>query len=75
MVPSSTPTERRPSHEPTLYCVNCKHASRINGDWILEVHTDHLDYECPECGTTIDSRRGAALTTRSNGVLRPDSAD
>jgi len=76
MVSSNTSPERQPSHKASLYCLNCNHASRINGDWIIEVHTDHLDYECPECGTTIDSRReSATLTTQSSGVLQPDSAD
>lgn len=76
MVPSNTFSERQPSHKATLYCTNCNHSSRINGDWIIEVHTNRLDYECPECGTTIDSRRdGTALTAQSGGVLRPDTTD
>lgn len=76
MIPSNTFSERQPSHKASLYCTSCNHASRINGDWIINVHTDHLDYECPECGTTIDSRRdGEALTTQSGGLLQPDSAD
>lgn len=76
MAPSHTAFERQPSHEATLHCTNCHHASRINGDWIIEVHVDSLDCECPECGTTLDSRRDrAALTSQSSGVLRPDSAD
>ena len=76
MVPSNIPSERQPPHKATLYCTDCGHASRINGDWIIEVHADRLDYECPECGTTIDSRRdGPALTSQSDGVLRPGTAD
>lgn len=76
MVSSNTPPERRPSHEARLCCADCDRASLINGDWIIEVHADRLDYECPECGTTIDSRRdGAALASQSSGVLQPDGAE
>lgn len=76
MVPSNTPAERQPSHKATLYCTNCNHASRINGDWLIDVHTDHLDYECPECGTRINSRRDeAALATQSSRALQPRSTD
>ena len=56
MVPDNNPSERQPSHKATLYCPNCTHESRINGDWIIHVLSTHLDYECPECGKTIESR-------------------
>jgi len=56
MVPANNLSERQPSHKATLYCPNCKHENRINGDWIIQVHSSHLDYECPECGDTIESR-------------------
>jgi len=76
MTPSTSPDERMPSRKATLYCPDCDHASRINGDWLIHVRADHLDYECPECGTTINSRRdGAALTSRSNGSLRRGIGD
>ena len=64
-------TERQPSERATLYCRNCNRSGRINGDWILEVHADHLGYECPDCGTIIDSRRDeSALNSQSSGALR-----
>lgn len=56
MVPSNNHPERQLPHKATLYCPNCTHESRINGDWIIHVHSTHLDYECPECGHTIESR-------------------
>lgn len=68
---SNTHDERLPIHKATLYCPTCKHASRINGDWIIHVHPNYLEYECPECGEMIDSRPGgAALTIQSEGALR-----
>ena len=48
--------ERQLPHKATLYCPRCTHASRINGDWVIEIHEDYLDYECPECGHTVESR-------------------
>lgn len=72
---SNNDAERQPSHKATLYCTDCDHASRINGDWIIQVHTDYLDYECPECGTTINSRQQADLTTQSGGMLQFDPAE
>jgi len=52
-----------------LYYTNCDHANSINGGWILHVHTDHRDYECPDGGTMLDSRAGAsALTTQSHAL-------
>lgn len=56
MVPSNNHAERQLPHKATLYCPNCEHESRINGDWIIHVHSNHLDYECPECGYVIESR-------------------
>jgi predicted RNA-binding Zn-ribbon protein involved in translation (DUF1610 family) len=75
MVPSKSPTEQRPPHEATLYCTDCDHTSRINGNWIIEVHADYVGYECPECGTTIDSRRNRAdLISQSGGTLQFEDA-
>ncbi len=56
MVSSSNPPERQLPHKATLFCPSCTHESRVNGDWILHVHAASLDYECPECGETIESR-------------------
>jgi rubredoxin len=76
MAPSNTSAERQPPLKATLYCPDCKHASHINGDWIIEVHADYLDYECPECGTIIESRGdGTSLSTQSDGRVRPGLSD
>lgn len=56
MVPANNHSERQPSHKATLYCPDCTHEGRINGDWIIHIHAAHLDYECPECGEKIQSR-------------------
>lgn len=59
-----------------LSCPTCNRANLINGDWLIHVHPDSLAYECPECGTTIDSRHdGAALITQSGGSLQFGSRD
>jgi len=64
-------SQRLSDQKATLYCTNCNHTSRINGDWIIHIHAASLDYECPRCGTTIDSRlEEADLTTQSDGALQ-----
>lgn len=74
MVSSNDHAERQPSHEATLDCLGCGQTHLINGGWILTVHADSLGYECPTCGTTVDSRSGrTALTDQSGGALRPGS--
>ena len=56
MLPSNGSTEHQPSHKATLYCPNCQHESPVDGDWVVLAHPTSLDYECPECGYTIESR-------------------
>jgi predicted RNA-binding Zn-ribbon protein involved in translation (DUF1610 family) len=59
-------TEHKPTGKTTLYCPECGHKSTINGDWTVRVLVDSTTYECPDCGTTIDSRptRGSLATGR-----------
>jgi predicted RNA-binding Zn-ribbon protein involved in translation (DUF1610 family) len=76
MAPSNTHVERQPSHKATLYCPSCGHASRINGDWILQVHPTYLDYECPECGEILESRStGSKMITHGKEGLQLTDAD
>jgi predicted RNA-binding Zn-ribbon protein involved in translation (DUF1610 family) len=70
MTSSTLTTERQPADKATLYCPECSHESRINGDWIIHVLTDSLTYECPNCETAIDSRQNQKeLTAGSGGLL------
>lgn len=67
---TSTP-ERQLPDKATLYCPDCGHESRINGDWLIHVHADSLTYECPNCGAVIDSRQNQQeLIDGSNGSLQ-----
>ena len=76
MAPSNEAPDRRPSRTATLHCPSCTHESPVNGGWILHVRTDTLEYECPNCGATIDSRRAeSALTTQSGRPRRAGGAD
>lgn len=70
MTPSTSSAERQPPDKTTLYCPECGHESRINGDWVIHVLADSLIYECPNCGAVIDSRQDqAVLAERSGGSL------
>jgi len=76
MAPSTSTTEPQPIDKATLYCPECGHDSRINGDWIIHVLTDSLTYECPDCGSVIDSRRNEKeLTAGSDGSLQFATGD
>jgi predicted RNA-binding Zn-ribbon protein involved in translation (DUF1610 family) len=64
-------TERKPSDEATLSCSECGHESRINGDWLIDILDDSLNYECPQCGTAINSRlHQRELAEKSGGSLQ-----
>lgn len=71
MPPSIHTREQQPAHKATLFCPDCGHESRINGDWLIQVHTASTSYECPACGTIIDTRRHQQeLTDGSDGSLQ-----
>jgi DNA-directed RNA polymerase subunit RPC12/RpoP len=67
---ASTP-ERQPSDTAMLSCSECGHVGRINGDWLIDILDDSLNYECSQCETAINSRRDQReLTDKSSGSLR-----
>jgi predicted RNA-binding Zn-ribbon protein involved in translation (DUF1610 family) len=63
---TSTP-EPQPPDKATLYCPECGHESRINGDWLIHVLANSLTYECPRCGAVIDSRRDQRELAEASG--------
>lgn len=54
-VPASK-TDPPSASKVTLYCFDCGHESPIEGDWEIRLHGDGVDYDCPECSTTITTR-------------------
>ena len=71
MMSSISTSERQPPDKATLYCPECSHESRINGDWVIHVLADSLTYECPSCGAVIDSRlQQQELAEGSDGSLQ-----
>lgn len=76
-VPFSNRTpDQKPPRKATLYCFNCDHESLIKGDWTVRANGDRVDYECPECETTITTRRRPdELTVSSEGVVRYSRSD
>lgn len=56
-------SERDVPSKPTLFCPDCGHRSRSDGDWrVVESHSDAY-YLCPDCG--------AELTVRPEFPSRP----
>lgn len=73
---SSTTVFSQQSAKTMLYCPTCDYASRINGDWIIHINAESVDYECPNCETIIETRRDESeLTTRHEGGLQFSNAD
>ncbi|WP_436935920.1 hypothetical protein [Halovenus marina] len=76
MTTNTPSTEHLPPDKTTLYCPNCGHASRIDGDWLVDVRANQVDYECPDCGTTVSSRPdSAAVATQPGGAMECCNAD
>jgi predicted RNA-binding Zn-ribbon protein involved in translation (DUF1610 family) len=40
----------------TLFCLNCDHQSRVDGDWQVLRENRTVHYICPDCGTEIAVR-------------------
>ncbi|WP_081655584.1 hypothetical protein [Halopiger goleimassiliensis] len=40
----------------TLFCLECDHASPVDGDWVCRPSGDAVAYVCPVCSTTITER-------------------
>jgi len=39
-----------------LFCPECGHESRIDGDWTVHEDGAREVYECPDCGATVSDR-------------------
>jgi transcription elongation factor Elf1 len=53
MTVSRKPSNRDVPPKTTLFCPNCDHQDRMDGDWhvVRKNHTAH--YICPDCETEI----------------------
>lgn len=40
----------------TLFCPDCDHQSRVDGDWHVVETARNIRYLCPDCGTEITVR-------------------
>ncbi len=50
--PDDEPPDGPPA-KATLFCRTCGHASRLDGDWLVDKGTDDYRVVCPECGTVV----------------------
>jgi hypothetical protein len=41
----------------TLFCPDCDHSSRFDGDWRVVETGRGLSYRCPDCGVELTTRR------------------
>ena len=55
--PATATDERTPARrKSTLFCWECDHASPIDGDWVRQLRDRHVEYNCPDCETTLAKR-------------------
>lgn len=59
-VRTASPTPSPSPSKATLFCPDCDHRSRFDGDWDV-VETDRRRrYLCPECGVAVTDRPASA---------------
>ena len=55
-----SPTDSRTEHDvpakATLFCPDCGHQSRYDGDWAVVERRDSTHYRCPDCHTQVTTR-------------------
>lgn len=49
-------SEAAPQRKGVLFCPDCRHESRLEGDWIVREDDDRTVYECPVCDATVTTR-------------------
>jgi predicted RNA-binding Zn-ribbon protein involved in translation (DUF1610 family) len=54
MTRNSSTADSRP--KATLFCPDCGHESRSDGDWVRVDRAEHVHYLCPDCDTDITVR-------------------
>lgn len=62
--PGSSDDEPRnsgPAAKATLFCRECGHASRLDGDWLVRQGTSDYHVVCPDCGTVVIEQPGLEL--------------
>lgn len=63
---SDSGIERDVPSKATIFCPDCDHRSRFDGDWAVVDTFRGTRYLCPECGTTVPA--GSTLATSLDGV-------
>jgi uncharacterized protein YlaI len=56
MPPTDSRTERDVPPKATLFCPDCSHQSRYDGDWVVVERRGGTYYRCPDCHTQITTR-------------------
>lgn len=52
----------------TLFCPECGHESRYDGDWLRVERSERVHYLCPDCETEITVRSAEATEDAAAGV-------
>jgi predicted RNA-binding Zn-ribbon protein involved in translation (DUF1610 family) len=70
--PDKTTDDPTPPETPskaTLFCPDCGHRSRFDGDWNVATSARRVRYVCPDCRTTVTTRpNGGPATARAESA-------
>jgi hypothetical protein len=58
MSPTDSRTEYDTPPKATLFCPDCGHQSRYDGDWMVVECRGGTHYRCPDCHAQITTRPG-----------------
>ncbi len=56
MSPTDSRAEQEAPAKATLFCPDCGHRSRYDGDWMVVEHHGGTHYRCPDCHAQITTR-------------------
>lgn len=65
MTPSRPPVASDAPPKATLFCADCGHQSRYDGDWSVRDRRETTQVRCPECGHVVASRPARSRTRKS----------
>ncbi|WP_336338155.1 hypothetical protein [Haloarcula brevis] len=60
MPPTDTRAGRDVPPKATLFCPDCGHRSRYDGDWVVVERRNGTHYRCPDCHEQITTRTSRA---------------
>jgi len=68
---SQSSSARAPRRKSVLFCPDCGHESRVDGDWQVQTRDDRHVYGCPACDAVVSERPATAQSPVSSSSRDP----